>query len=335
MAGLIHKRFETIDLLRGIAAISVCFFHFGFFRYGCTGVDLFFIISGFVIFMSIKRATSVKEFWISRFIRLYPSYWLSIVIGIISVKLLSNISPSLNFRHILGNITMFQPIFRTEYISSVYWTLYVEMLFYIIITILWLLRWLPRIEMAVAISLVLVAIVNFSFLVDHNTHPLITRSFVLLRYLFPLVSHIQFFGAGIIFYLSVEKGYNLNRLLLLFLTIVITGLSHTNSVMMNSYLGIWEHVGIYTLLLFVFAGSIYEKIKLSKLSSLLIFGEISYALYLIHDTFGLDLRNFLLPALGSNSSAFIALLSTLIVSVFITYWFDIPLRQYLKRLTRS
>ena len=82
-------RLKQFDALRGIAAISVCFFHivkylklevtyFGkIFQFGYMGVDLFFIISGFVIYMSLKNTKCIKEFWISRFTRLYPTYWFS------------------------------------------------------------------------------------------------------------------------------------------------------------------------------------------------------------------------------------------------------------------
>lgn len=54
------NRYTELDALRGIAALMVVFFHFTMdrpqgqmgFKLGVTGVDLFFIISGFVIFMS-------------------------------------------------------------------------------------------------------------------------------------------------------------------------------------------------------------------------------------------------------------------------------------------
>jgi len=42
------RRVLELDSLRGIAALSVCFFHFGFFKFGIAGVELFFMISGFV-----------------------------------------------------------------------------------------------------------------------------------------------------------------------------------------------------------------------------------------------------------------------------------------------
>ena len=70
-------RYKELDALRGFAALFVVFFHYtthtayasSFLELGVTGVDLFFIISGFVIFMSIGQVSSAREFIINRFAR--------------------------------------------------------------------------------------------------------------------------------------------------------------------------------------------------------------------------------------------------------------------------
>ncbi|MGZ4099102.1 MAG: acyltransferase family protein, partial [Bacteroidia bacterium] len=69
------QRYKELDAMRGFAALFVMFFHYtthtphslSFLELGVTGVDLFFIISGFVIFMSINKVRSAKEFMINRF----------------------------------------------------------------------------------------------------------------------------------------------------------------------------------------------------------------------------------------------------------------------------
>lgn len=89
-----HKpvRYYEIDLLRFIAAITVVLYHFTFagyhfgglspvqypgleevFKYGFLGVQLFFIISGYVVLMSAQGKT-LKQFFTSRVTRLYPAY---------------------------------------------------------------------------------------------------------------------------------------------------------------------------------------------------------------------------------------------------------------------
>jgi peptidoglycan/LPS O-acetylase OafA/YrhL len=112
-----NRRLFELDAMRGLAASSVLLFHFGVFKYGCTGVDLFFIISGFVIFMSLEKSASLKRFWLSRLIRLFPSYWLSVIITIASVSLIGHeVSKGLGF--VIGNVLMLQPLFKTTYIKQ-------------------------------------------------------------------------------------------------------------------------------------------------------------------------------------------------------------------------
>lgn len=89
------KRIKELDSLRGIAALMVVLYHYTFrfhekysysflydvfnFEYGHLGVELFFMISGFVIYMSIKNINSPLDFLKKRFYRLYPLFWLSLL----------------------------------------------------------------------------------------------------------------------------------------------------------------------------------------------------------------------------------------------------------------
>lgn len=86
------RKYTNLEVLRLFAAINVVFFHlianfdlleFQFtlgdvFRgWGASGVDIFFVISGFVIFSSYKNSQpSLKQFATSRLIRILPSYWI-------------------------------------------------------------------------------------------------------------------------------------------------------------------------------------------------------------------------------------------------------------------
>ena len=81
-----NLRLLELDSLRGIAVLFVMFFHFSFgriqyntfFKLGTTGVDLFFVISGFVITMSLSQIKQSRDFFINRVSRLYPTYWASV-----------------------------------------------------------------------------------------------------------------------------------------------------------------------------------------------------------------------------------------------------------------
>ncbi len=99
------KRFFELDALRGIAATWVLLFHY-FYEYGrlyrpggapllhvafpdgVFGVYLFFMISGNVIFMTLRHSARPLDFVVSRFSRLYPAYWASIALTV-SVALLA------------------------------------------------------------------------------------------------------------------------------------------------------------------------------------------------------------------------------------------------------
>lgn len=87
-------RFRTMDGMRGIAAMIVVlghapeFFGLGFMPHFWLSVDLFFLMSGFVLGRTYEprfaEGMGPREFMILRYIRLYPLYGLGILIGIIS-----------------------------------------------------------------------------------------------------------------------------------------------------------------------------------------------------------------------------------------------------------
>src|SRR4030095_2287642 len=89
-------RIGELDALRGLAALAVMIFHYtGHYgknvghvdrpllelALGNYGVQLFFMISGFVIFMTIEKTRTAMDFVVTRFSRLYPAYWASLLIA--------------------------------------------------------------------------------------------------------------------------------------------------------------------------------------------------------------------------------------------------------------
>lgn len=92
-------RLTNFDGLRGIAIILVVFYHYTsylrdqpnslyrIFNYGYHGVELFFIISGFVIYFTLDKYRDSTRFVIARFCRLYPVYWCSICLVLVLVYL--------------------------------------------------------------------------------------------------------------------------------------------------------------------------------------------------------------------------------------------------------
>jgi peptidoglycan/LPS O-acetylase OafA/YrhL len=95
-----RSRYLELDSLRGIAVLAVVLYHYTFaydfhfklfsdhkfyLYHGNLAVPLFFVISGFVIFLTLEKSKRKTDFLVSRFSRLYPSYWAAMFITIIFV----------------------------------------------------------------------------------------------------------------------------------------------------------------------------------------------------------------------------------------------------------
>ncbi|MDN0193712.1 acyltransferase [Streptomyces sp. S.PNR 29] len=104
---------------------------FRFASFGWIGVEIFFVISGFVICMSCWGRTP-RQFFVSRVIRLYPAYWFAIVFTSAVVVALPGVWERLPVRNILINLTMLQAGSDVPNVDLVYWTLWSELRFYLL-----------------------------------------------------------------------------------------------------------------------------------------------------------------------------------------------------------
>jgi peptidoglycan/LPS O-acetylase OafA/YrhL len=128
------------DVLRFAAAILVAFFHLTWQHksvgvlawYGWIGVQVFFVISGFVIARSANSTTPIR-FVESRFLRLYPAAWICAGVNflciIVFIKGPANLNPGLFFG--LGASLVLYP--TGPFLASAYWTLPVEISFYLLV----------------------------------------------------------------------------------------------------------------------------------------------------------------------------------------------------------
>jgi peptidoglycan/LPS O-acetylase OafA/YrhL len=117
----VANRLQELDALRGIATMLIVFLHLttengkikGFFTLGVTGVDLFFIISGFVILLTLEKTRNWQDFVVSRFSRLYPVYWASVIlIGLL--MFLRGTPFTSSWIKLFANMTMFQAYFKIK-----------------------------------------------------------------------------------------------------------------------------------------------------------------------------------------------------------------------------
>jgi peptidoglycan/LPS O-acetylase OafA/YrhL len=147
----LHGRVEYVDVLRFVAALSVVAFHWlyngvaggkvislenspaqGIIQYGSIGVAQFFAISGFVIGFSATKSNAGR-FAAGRALRLFPAFW--VALGITTVVILIWGQPvfAVTAPQFFANLTMVPQLLGQAPIDGVYWTLTVELIFYLAI----------------------------------------------------------------------------------------------------------------------------------------------------------------------------------------------------------
>jgi exopolysaccharide production protein ExoZ len=188
------SRIEAIQALRGIAALGVNFAHlsvsfayvFGLkkaipdFFIGNAGVDLFFVISGFIIVYASEKLFATlgarSSFFVRRVIRIVPLYWLATSFQVFlfyQLERLDLYSPL--WRSIVASF-LFLPIPRSDGaivpILQAGWTLNFEMIFYLIFTVS-IAR--TRDRAVVISSLFLIALVIFGLAFGHSLQIYLTH----------------------------------------------------------------------------------------------------------------------------------------------------------------
>jgi peptidoglycan/LPS O-acetylase OafA/YrhL len=102
-------------------------------RYGWLGVELFFMISGFVILLSAD-GRGIAGFVASRVGRLFPAYWACIVLTAGLQQVWSG-GRRTTLTETLVNLTMVQDLFQVTGVQVVFWTLLVELKFYLLVLV--------------------------------------------------------------------------------------------------------------------------------------------------------------------------------------------------------
>jgi peptidoglycan/LPS O-acetylase OafA/YrhL len=99
--------------------------------YGWTGVELFFMISGFVICMS-GWGRRPADFFVSRVVRLVPAYWAATLLTAAVIMIFPRLTSGARFSVVLTNLTMVQSAYGVPNLVPAYWTLFIELTFYLL-----------------------------------------------------------------------------------------------------------------------------------------------------------------------------------------------------------
>lgn len=319
-----------------MAATTVIFDHIAFMRWGAFGVDIFFVLSGFVI--CYISTIDGSNFFAKRIFRVVPLYWLCTLgvalIGLVAPGLL--VSTSFSFVALLKSL-FFIPFRRPDHkiapLLFLGWTLHMEMLFYAIFGIALKITQKYVKELAMAAIIVLALTGKVARMYHHSNLILNFYSkFVILE-----------FALGIACYMLWARYGTAIRRVPGLAAMAVAGASYGFFVLMDihvldSYGPGFRHVPDFllrglpaSLILLAFLSG-EEKFKFPAL--VLLIGDASYSLYLLHPYIleALDRKVFALDHLG----LFTALVT--IASIAICYagavlsfkMFERPSNQFLR-----
>ncbi|WP_246075405.1 acyltransferase family protein [Nonomuraea terrae] len=144
-------RLAWLDALRGIGALAVVVEHilpwylpslrFYWFNPGVYGILVFFLVSGYIIPASLERHGDVRAFWISRFFRLYPLY-LAVIALVLALAWWVPVREAVprDGSAVAAHATMLLDVVSVGGVADTMWTLSYEMVFYLVVTALFLTR---------------------------------------------------------------------------------------------------------------------------------------------------------------------------------------------------
>ena len=328
-------RIKELDAFRGIAALAVVLYHyttiygkdFGvespfYFKYGWLGVPFFFILSGFVITLTIERCTSSLQFLKKRFVRLYPTFWICLLITLVTIWITKSQSIHPMFDRpiidILFNFTMFHELLKLHHVDGAYWSLLPELLFYLLMASLFFIKKVDKV-LQYNIALLIICFIHYFFPI-----PIISRLLDLY--------YVLLFMIGICFYrIYTREGKAPFYLHLLIIANLI--LAVFLYAIVRPHLEILIIFISFPIIVLFFYTFVYFKFYLLGRSKVLLFlGFISYPLYLVHQIIGYIFMLYF----DQYMSRFLSILFTTFIAIglasIVTYALEPLLRKPIKKI---
>ncbi|MGD1450457.1 acyltransferase family protein [Vibrio harveyi] len=323
------NRFIELDSVRGIAALAVVIYHY-LYRYnelythqglnldwaywGKYGVQLFFIISGFVIFMSLERVKKPLDFIASRFTRLFPAYWIALIITTLVVYSFGLPGREVSLTSTVINFTMLQEFFKVRHVDGVYWTLTVELIFYFWMFVLLCSNKLNYIQQFVFVLLVISIAYNLGFTPENKY---IEKIFI--------VQYIPYFSIGIILFKGYKEGLRLSNSILLLMSFWLMYISNEFSVFCLS-----------VFFVFIVYISVFCNVRILRIKVFTFLGSISYSLYLLHQNIGYVIIN---TGYKLEASPFVSIAAAFITSIILasilTFYIEGPIMKLMRQAYRD
>lgn len=328
-------RFRELDGLRGLAAAGVVAFHvltlsesmqlgldpwslrLGF---GAYGVQLFFLISGFVILLTVRRSRNAMDFVVARLTRLYPAFWVSLTITL-AVSILGPLAwMSYSAMQVLANYTMVPEVFGFKNVDGSYWTLFVELVFYAVMAVaaaVGVVRDERRlVSLAVAWSLASVAIAAALYPVrEQDIIGMISTALI--------IQYAPLFATGMLMLLVRERGVWDHRVFLTAASAVAT------AALVQSGAAALATAGMVVVFLWV---TTRRSVPMLRSRPVTFLGDISYPWYLLHQNI-----SYVVLAMVSNRwlGTVAALLGTIALAWVVHRTVEIGLSPRLRRSLRA
>ncbi|MBN8979776.1 MAG: acyltransferase [Rhizobiales bacterium] len=290
-------RVDALDLLRLLAVAAVVLYHFGFngptangttyvalpgiggiARYGYLGVQLFFVVSGFVIAFSAQGRTA-SEFLIARISRIYPAFLFCMTLTVLASVLFGGPEFHVSAKQYIANLFIAAPALGQPYVDLVYWTLILELTFYAWIFALMLTNQMQKLPTVILPAWLSISLVNEVFVHSHALTKVL------------LTDQSGFFATGVLLY-ELYRGRSdlMTRVNLMFAASVAV----TQGVL-NSYLMAAEFKLLFdpyvvaaiciAIILLAFTATRAERMPLPA-EVVLALGGLTYPLYLFHAEIG-------------------------------------------------
>jgi len=331
-----EDRLTQLDILRGITCLWIVLFHytarFNFYDnqplcwhinlpFAYDVVHLFFIISGFVIFMMLEKTKRPFDFLVSRFSRLFPMFWLTIL-GASTLILWFKIPDSalVTLRTGLINATMVPSFFNVQYIDGVYWTLEIEFVFYAIMFSIVMFRSLRHTNVIMSILLVI------SCAIVQMVRMKIMREELIWSYL-KIARYLPWFCLGIASY----QFYKTKRLTVGCVFLAAMALLSSLFIVDTGWYQRFVNIGVMVLFLIVL---FYKPQPFMR--PFVFLGAISYPFYLIHQNIGyVFITHIYTITKNVNFSIFLAIIFVISIASFLMLFVERPLTRFIRNAYKS
>lgn len=315
----------SIQYLRGLAALAVLVFHTSEtydlgFHVGAAGVDIFFVISGFIMWITTaNQKITPGQFLYRRAVRIVPLYWIVTLLTALGIAL----KPAFFFDHdaslsnLVGSL-LFLPNAKDNAMHPVViqgWTLSYEMFFYAVFAAALLLQFKYRLFVIIACLLTL----SLSHYFTQSGYPYIYTNPLLLE-----------FAGGML----IGAAWLNNKALTLPFSIgsIVAGLIIFAA--SNTRLSELERLiqwGLPSILIVAGAVSLEKRTALQKIKSLNFFGDASYSIYLWHVLFGIVITGILLRLKTPEMLMPYAVIGLSFIGTLIAYLLvEKPINKWLK-----